>query len=175
MIFQALTHKGYEKTPQQLLDKSRDADKKVDQHAARGAAPSAIRWNSKSWCGGSCCPSMSTAYEYKNPWDVPVANPLRPRPQPPTLCRREVARRRRRGKIRAKAGNAAGGGERGTHYVALTGLVPMEQQTAAYLDAFEGVHLQRPQVETPRNTAISRSSGRKCPRAARTRSFPGRT
>ena len=146
MIFQALTHKGYEKTPQQLLDKSRDADNKVD-HTPPEVPPECHSMEFEKLVRRILLPIDETAYEYKNPWDVPVANPLRPRPQPQLYAAAKLHGAAGAGKFVAKAGNAAGGGERGTHYVALTGLVPIEQQTAAFLDAFEGVHLQRPQVD----------------------------
>ena len=140
MIFQALTHKGYEKTPQQLLDKSRDADKKID--ATLPEVP--IECHSAEFeklVRRILLPIDGTAYAYKNPWDVPVASALRPRPQPKffpaeKLCGVGGAGRFSERDVR---------GDRGAHYVVLTALVPLEQQTEEYLRAFERVRYQDPQ------------------------------
>lgn len=111
MIFQALTHKGYEKTPQQLLDKSRDADNKVD-HTPPEVPPECHSMEFEKLVRRILLPIDETAYEYKNPWDVPVANPLRPRPQPQLYAAAKLHGAAGAGKFVAKAGNAAGGGER---------------------------------------------------------------
>jgi hypothetical protein len=145
IIFQALTRKGYEKTPQQLLQKSKDADDKINSTPPEVPAECHSAEFEKL-VRRILLPVDGTAYEYGKSWDVPVANPLRPRPQPQLYAAEKLRGTAGAGKFSSQR-TSRGSRDHGTRYLVLTALVPLEQQTAAYQDAFDGVRCRDPQTD----------------------------
>jgi hypothetical protein len=145
LIWDALTRKGYDKRPEELNRKSAEADDKINKTPPDRIPPECHSAEFEKLVKRVNDPIRQVAYEYGNPWDNPVVPPLRLRPQPPLFAAEKLCGTAGVGAFAAGAGAHGGQGQIGMRYVVLTALVPIERQTTAYHEAFDGVTYQIPQ------------------------------
>ena len=164
MISQALTRKNYERKPDELILSSEEANQKIDHTPPDAIPPECHSAEFEKLVRHIELTVEPLAYDYRNPWDNPVVKPLKLRPQPQLFAALQLhgVAGAGRFKVRATAApqepgkggtvldrvarrNAQAPEVRrdlaGRRYAVLTALVPLDQQTAAYQDAFNGVGL----------------------------------
>ena len=164
MISQALTRKNYEKKPEELMSSSEEANQKIDRTPPDAIPPECHSAEFEKLVRRIELTVEPLAYDYRNPWDNPVVKPLKLRPQPQLFAALEL--RGVAGAAKFKVRTTGTPSERitldavgkradirqdlgGRRYAVLTALVPVEQQTAAYQDTFDGVGLVQELDDAP--------------------------
>jgi hypothetical protein len=154
MLYDALTQKGFDKKPNQLIQASDGAEQHIKQTPDSYLvdlypAPFYGQIVKDSLTGKKVDPAP---YVNQIVWDPAVVKARRLRPQPELLAAIKLRGVAGRAAFMAKGGGAgrAGGseGKQGMRYVVLTAPVPIEQQIKAYNDAFDGAAFYNPQTDS---------------------------